>query len=216
MEEPKNNIKRKSIIAIAIVAIIAIITALIVMAIQYNQTTEVEILVAPASATTLIDGKEYKNGTYRLPNGEHTIKITKENFTPKDFTFNTKDTNKIYTYLVGTDGDMSWYQNHEDDALLLTQIGSYEADIEEAKYAEENPIIDKFPIIYANYDENLNYTEYRIDAGSFEKCKSAFCIKVTDTTGNNLDAAKNLLKENNIDPEKYEIIYEYTPITELN
>ena len=215
MEDSKNNIKRKSIITVVVVAIITIIAALIVMAIQYNQTTEVEILIAPASATTLVDGKEYKNGTYRLSNGEHIIKITKENFTPKEFNFNTKDTKKVYAYLIETDGSMNWYLNHEDDALILTQIGSYEADIEEAKYAEENPIIDKFPIVYANYDENLNYTEYRIDAGSFEKCKSDFCIKVTDTTGNNLDAAKKLLKENDIDPEKYEILYEYTPIQEL-
>lgn len=216
MENSQKNNRKLLIIIIVALAILAGIITLIVMAVQYNQTTEIELLVVPTSATTTIDGKEYKNGTYRLSKGEHTIKITKEDFTPKEFTFNTNDTSKVYAYLEQSDGSMSWYLNHEDDALLLSQIGSYEAGIEETKYAEENPIITKFPIVYANYDENLNYTEYRIDAGSFAKCKSDFCIKITDTTGNNFDAAKNLLKENDINPENYEIIYEYTPITELD
>lgn len=76
-------------------------------------------------------------------------------------------------------------------------------------------IYHDLPLIYAKYDQNYNYSEFRIDAGKFKKCKRNFCLKVTDTTGNNLENAKQLLREKSYDPLDYEIIYKYKPIQAL-
>ena len=121
----------------------------------------------------------------------------------------------MYTYLRQTDGSFSWYQNHPDDGLLLTQIGDYLADQETSSYAKKYPIMEALPIIYANYDKNYNYTEFRIDGGKFDGCNSDFCIKITDSTGGNLDLAKSKIKDAGFNPDDFQILYEYKPIQAL-
>lgn len=87
---------------------------------------------------------------------------------------------------------------------------------EEAKsYSNNHPIIEKLPIIYANYDAQYNYTEYRIDGGEFEGCKTNFCLKITDTTGGNYEAALNKIREAGFNPNDFQILYEYQPIEKL-
>ena len=214
-ETIKSTIKTHPFIFVCLILFTFITIILFITAINLGQTKEVEILVAPASATVEIDGKKYENGTYKLKTGEHQVHIEKENFTTKDYTFTIESTTKLYDFLEQKDGSFSWYLDHESDALLLTQIGSYNASIEAEKFTTTYSVISKLPIIYANYDENYNYTEYRIDGGKFSDCKTDFCLKVTDTTGGNLEAAKEKLKEQGITPEDYELLYTYTPITPL-
>lgn len=211
----KTLIKSKPFILITLPLLIFIAIIIIIATINMGQTKEIEILITPASATIKIDGKNYQNGTYKFKEGEHQVHLEKENFTSKDFTFNTSNTDKIYEYLEQTDGTYSWYLNHEEDALLLTQIGSFNASVRALEFTKSHNAISKLPLVYANYDEHYNYTEYRVDGGKFSECVSDFCLKITDTTGGNLDAAKQKLKEQGINPDNYEIVYSYTPITPL-
>lgn len=98
-----------------------------------------------------------------------------------------------------------------------TQLTDSQAAYEEAKtYSEAHPIMAGLPIIYAHYDANYNYTEFRIDGGEFSGCKTNFCLKITDTTGGNYDAALEKIRESGFNPEDFQILYEYTPIKELN
>ena len=188
---------------------------LVISALSIKHTVEVEICVAPASATVVVDGKTYENGTYEITAGELSVHIEKSGFVSKDFTFNTTTNQKLYTYLLQEDGTYSWYESHESDALLLTKIGDYETGITASLYAENYSITSVLPIIYASYDAEYNYTEFRIDGGSFSGCDTNFCLKVTDVTGGNLDLAKSKITAAGYNPDDYQILYEYTPITPL-
>lgn len=198
------------VISLTIGTIVAIV--LFVTALSLKDTTEIEIRVAPISATILIDGKSYQNGTFRIPSGTHNIKIEKPGFTTKEFVFDTNTSDKLYTYLVETDGGYNWYLSHKEDSLLLTSIGDYESNINSENYTKKYPVVQILPIIYANYDKEYNYTEYRIDGGSFSDCKTDFCLKITDTTGGNYSSALQKIKDGGFNPDDYQILYEYKPI----
>ena len=207
--------KKYPFIFIGLSLLIFFTVILVISALNIRPSVEVELLVAPSSASTTIDGKIYQNGKFNLESGEHQVHIEKEGFITQDFSFNTSLTTKIYTYLRQTDGSFSWYQNHPEDGLLLTQIGDYLADQETSSYAKKYPIMEALPIIYANYDKNYNYTEFRIDGGKFDGCNSDFCIKITDSTGGNLDLAKSKIKDAGFNPDDFQILYEYKPIQAL-
>ena len=178
----KSFIKNHPVLIIVFTFLIIATGVLFIIALSINNTSEIEIRVAPSSATILIDGKQYQNGKFRISSGEHNIKITKDGFNTKDFTINTNTTDKIYTYLLESNGGYNWYLTHQEDALLLTSIGDYESKFTSETYNAKHAIIAKLPVIYANYDKEYNYTEYRIDGGSFVGCDTDFCLKITDTT----------------------------------
>ncbi len=204
-------------ISFTILAIMIFITTiLVVTALNLRDTAEVEIRIAPASATITIDGKQYQNGSYKLPKGDLSVHIEKDGFIPQDLIVNNSDgATKIYSYLLQQDGTTSWYDTHESDAILLNTIGDYLANITAEKYNEQYPIMTVLPIIYANYDEQYNYTEYRIDGGKFLECQNEFCLKITDTTGDNQTDALEQIRSAGYNPDDYEIIYEFTPIQPL-
>lgn len=211
----KKYFQKYPILTIGLLILALITIGLVITAIYFQNNAQVEILYTPTSAKLTIDGKEYQNGTFNLPRGELQVTIEKDGFKTKSFTFNSNINSKLYTYLEQNDGSYSWYTSHPEDSTILTTIGDFLADQTADIYNKENPIVSKLPIIYANYDENYNYTEFRIDGGSFNDCESDFCLKVTDTTGNNLEHAKELIREAGFNPDNYQILYEYTPIIPL-
>ena len=101
------------------------------------------------------------------------------------------------------------------DGSVATTAGDSAATAKQKAYLKAHPIINELPIIYANYDEQYNYTEFRIDGGEFPECSTDFCLKITDTTGGNYAHARELIKNSGYNPDDYEIIYEYKPITPL-
>lgn len=115
--------------------------------------------------------------------------------------------------------DQLGYSLGDYKVSFTTKIYSFDAAkvnrTQNFKQFNHYPIYHDLPLIYAKYDQNYNYTEFRIDAGKFKKCQRNFCLKVTDTTGNNLENAKQLLREKSYDPSDYEIIYKYKPIQAL-
>lgn len=204
--------KNKRILLLIVITIIIVSVAAIFSLII---TREVEIKIAPLSATTTIDGKVYQNGKHRLFIGTHHVKIEKSGFETKEFDFDPASSSKLYAFILENGGAYDWYLTHSEDSTLLTQIGSYNNTIEAQEYTSKNQIINSLPIIYANYDKDYNYTEYRIDGGSFDGCDTDFCLKITDTTGGNLDAAKQKIKDAGFNPDSYQILYEYKPIQNL-
>lgn len=211
----KKFIKKYPILTLVFITLILITSILFITALSLKDTTEIEIRVAPSSATILIDGKTYQNGKFRISTGSHSVEIKKDGFTTKNFTFDTSSSDKLYSYILEEDGGYSWYLNHKEDALLLTSIGDYESKLEAANYNSKYPIMASLPVIYANYDDNYHYTEYRIDGGSFTGCNTDFCLKITDTTGGNYESAIQKIKDLGFNPEDYTILYEYTPIQNL-
>lgn len=215
MEKEKN---RKNLMIIAVVGFLLFsVIAIILAIIDGRKSATLDLLVAPSSATITIDGKTYKNGTYRFVPGEIKVIISKEGFKTEEKTvaLEANVTTKLYTYIMPIDGSFEWYLQHEDEQLLLNTIGDNEASEASASYLEKYPVVNELPIVYANYDKEYNYTEFRIDGGMFDGCKKDFCLKITDTTGGNRDAALEMLKKRGVDVDDYEIIYEYVPIEEL-
>ena len=208
-------VKKRPLIFISLSLLIFFTVILVITIFSMRASEEIDLLVTPTSATTTIDGKIYQNGTIKLEPGEHHIHIEKPGFITQDFSFNTTSSKKIYSYLRQTDGGVSWYLNHPEDAQLLTQIGDYTADQESISYTDKYPITKSLPIIFANYSSS-GYKEFRVDGGSFDGCSSDFCLKITDTTGGNFELAKNKIKDTGFDPNDYQILYEYKPIQPLN
>lgn len=215
MESVKNYTKNHPISTIIAITLIFLVGVLAITIINLNPTSDVEILVAPESASVSINGKTYKNGTYKLPRGNVSVRIEKEGFTPKAYNFDTSTNDKLFDYLLPENGSYSWYESHPEDAIILTKIGDSEADALAAFYSKKNPISDKLPLIVAEYDHDDNYIEFRIDGGKFDNCDQDFCLKITDSTGNNLDYARTKIRELGFEPNNFEIIYEYDPIIPL-
>lgn len=206
---------RHPFIFLGLSLLIFITIILVITALSLTHGVEVEVLYTPTSATFTIDGKEYQNGTYNLPAGEHRIHIEKSGFITQDFTFDTNKSRKLFAYLLQEDGSYSWYIDHVEDALILDSLGSKTATEAMDTYAEKHSVMEKLPLIYSDY-AGEDYIEYRIDGGSFTGCSSDFCLQVTDSTGGNYNAALDLLRSAGISPENYEILYHYTPILPLD
>lgn len=215
MGKLQNFVKKYPIPCVIIVSLVFIAVILVVTVLSIKPTERVEVCVAPESATVTIDGKEYKNGTYNLPRGTLTVKISKEGFSSKEYTFDSTKSDKLYDYIMQSDGGNSWYVGRPEDAMLLTKIGDFLADTTADNYALKYPVTKILPLIVAEYDVNDEYVEYRIDGGNFSDCEQDFCLKVTDTTGGNLEAAKDYLRAQGYNPSDFEVLYEYTPIIPL-
>lgn len=216
MKKITNKLKQQKIILIILSCVI--LFGLIFTLIFYQTSlATVDLLVAPVSSKITINNKEYKNGQHKLTPGEYEVIISKEDFNTKTFKLSLKagKTTNLHTFLDQTDGLETWYINHNEDDLIRTQIGDEQATKASEKYNKKYPIVSVLPLIYADYDDNYNYTEYRIDGGKYDECKKEFCLKITDSTGGNEEKAKRFIQENGFDPNDYEIIYEYTPIEPL-
>ena len=200
----------------AFVLLVVVIAAVFII-IGAKYSAKLDILVAPLSAKIEIDGKTYENGTYGFEPGEISVSITREGFLPesKSLILESGVTTKLYVYLTPLDENADWYLEHKEDMMVVMAIGDANADISSEMYSIDNPIVGILPIIYANYDEKWNYTEFRVDGGMFDDCSKTFCLKITDTTGGNREHALELIADKGFNPDDYEILYEYKPITPL-
>ena len=214
--EPKTRRKYWIIGGIATVAVLMAVLVAVIINAKYSAT--LDILVAPSMAKVKVNGKEYKNGTYRMEPGELTAEIAMEGFESKTIPVNlvAGNTTKLYTYLLPVDGSYEWYLEHPEEQMLLNTIGDARAAEEGRVYAAANPIVEVLPIVVAKYDAEWNYTEYRVDGGDFDGCEREFCLRITDTTGGNYEAALDSIREKGFKPEDYEIIYQYKPIVPLD
>lgn len=203
-------------LALLIFLLVLIITAI---ARQLQRTATLEILVTPASATITINNQVYRNGTVQLEPGNYAAVISKDNFVPQTITLDLQPhtTTKLYAYLEQSDGSYSWYLDHPDDSLLLDRIGDYLTQQEAAAYIAAWPILADLPIDHIEYPAGTDrYIEYHVTGGRFPDCQRDFCLKITDVTGGNRQAALQAIQNLGYNPNDYQILYEYTPITPLD
>ena len=210
---------RRILIFSLLIGFIILIAAIIIIYIfQLRRSATLDILVAPTSATITINGQTYTNGTYQVEPISTTATITAEGFTSQEISLDILggETTTLYTYLVPTDGNMNWYLDHPDDMMIVTQIGDLQALATSDAYHTEHPISQILPIVIVEVDPTTyDWTEFRIDGGSFAECPTDFCVKITDTTGGNYDRALEEMRSRGYNPDDYEILYEYTPVEPL-
>ena len=127
MKTPKSianlNPKTKLILLISAVVLFLGITTVIMIRDRIYDST-INLLIAPASSKIEIDGQTYTNGKHKIPSGKHSIKISKDSFETKEEEIEIKkgETYIYYNYLTQPNDSMKWYEENDEDSLLLESI----------------------------------------------------------------------------------------------
>ena len=195
----KKQLALISFIAIDVVVLVIFFTLYFLNA---TKTAVLDILVAPTSATVLIDGETYSQGTFRTYPGETTAVISAEGFKDKviNLDLSSEETNKIYEFLIPEEGNLNYYAKNDDDAGALRKIGGDEAE-EILKVISIKGIL---PIIEYKYG-GLNGNSYEIVIDQDFNCEEWFCLMVTGTSDE--DEVNDLIKDKGYNPADYKIRY---------
>lgn len=217
MDERK-KIKLITIVAsLALVAFIAVI--IITSVLNAKKTATLETKIVPFSATITIDGKEYKpNQTYHFEPGHISVTVSAEGYESQELSLTLKDkeTTTLAVALTTPDDKTPYCDTFGKECQLYEEIMQFQSSQAAEEYARQYPVSQMLPLIVVEVDPTTyDWTEYRIDCGQIEGCKTDFCIKITDTTGGNRENALKKIREGGFNPDDYEIIYEYTPVTPL-
>lgn len=220
MEEDRIIKQRRIALVITVLLFISlIIFGIITYIINSQKTASIEILVAPSSAKIEINQKTYKNQkTTRIKPGEQTATISADGFTTQTVNINLIDnqTTKLYIILNPESGNENWYNNHPEDSTIVSIISDYYVTIEQNEYLAKYPITSILPIQIVEVNPiTYDWTEFRIDYGKFDTCKSDFCLKITDSTGGNRERALQEIRDKGFDPDIYQVIYEYQAVEPL-
>lgn len=218
MQEEKIIKQRKAMfIVLALVFIGMVIYGIVSFIIDCQKTASVEILVAPSSAKIKIDHTFYSNQkTSSLFPGDYVATISADGFITKtvDLSFQKGETTKLYVILDAENGDENWYKNNIEEQHIVSTINDYYEALEQKEFLQKYPIIAILPLQIVEVDPTTyDWTEFRIDYGKFENCKTDFCLKITDSTGGNYDRALQEIRNHDFNPDDYEILYEYSPLT---
>lgn len=205
--------KQRLITTVFVVAIFVVIALVIVLVaiIESYKTVTVDILVAPKNAVVTLNGDTYSNGKHRLEPGEYEINITHSELEPyhKTVEFTDGEEVKIYIYLTGPDGDMSWYLTHPDDDMTVTAIGDYYANEKSQQYVVSDPVFAVTP--YYDYNNGFRINAARNDDGKVEIIVYLYTCddeKVEDLKAN----AHKWLDQQQLELDKYTVTYKYCDV----
>ena len=205
-----DDIARKRLVAVGfwvVAFVIMILIVILIAVIEGRKSVTLDILVAPRSATIKINDEIYKNGTYHVEPGEYELSITHDELEPyyEKLDFYGGENVKLYLYLTGKDGDMSWYLKHTDDDMLLNTIGDYYANEDSKKYVASDPIFKITP----HYDYNNGF---RVNAARGSEGTEIIVYLYTcdeNRLENLKNNAKNWLEKNQIVLDNYDLTYKY-------
>lgn len=189
--------------------VILVLVAILFAIIEGRKSVTLDILVTPGDAVITLNGEKYKNGEYHVEPGEYEINIAHAELEPYSKVVNFEDGEdvKLYLYLTGANGDMSWYLTHPDDDMLLNTIGDYYAKEKSEKYVASDPVFAVTP----HYDYNNGF---RINAIWEENEPTPEIIVYLYTCDENrVDTLKNnanqWLEGQGIDLGAYSLVYKY-------
>lgn len=211
-----SNPRPKIIFFLAIFVFIFIAIFSIIMAIlDSKKTASLEILVAPSFAHIELDEHSLANvQTAKYYPGEYVVTITAPGFQAQERTvsLSADQTTNLYLYLTPDDGDLSFYDNDEQEGILFQEIAEKQYQDNLATFLTEHPIANILPYEHYTQNEFSEPTGYRIDYGKFDGCKSDFCLKVTSYSQTGLTDAKEYIRSKGFNPSDYEILFEYDPL----
>ena len=210
-----NFIKRHKILSVLLfLNVVAILVAILIIVVQVSKTATVDIMVSPMAATIELNGTKYENmQSHNIAPGDYYVKISMEGMQTKEFdiSLDKDEFKRIWVYLLDEGGGFEYYMNHPDDLTILEDVADDEAKAFVAKYREKEAAEQNLPISYTASQANngFGFISLSIDLGNDEDCQAeaGSCIVIYDTTGGNYDMAVNMIQENGINPEDYEIIY---------
>ena len=205
--------KQRLVTTVFVAAIFVVIVLVIVLVaiIESYKTVTVDILVAPQDAVVTLNGDKYSNGKHRLEPGEYEISITHSELEPyhKTVEFADGEEVKIYLYLTGPDGDMSWYLTHPNDDMTVTTIGDYYANEKSQQYVASDPVFAVTP--YYDYNNGFRINAARNDDGKVEII--VYLYTCDDGKVEGLKAnARSWLEQQGLELDKYTMTYKYCDV----
>ncbi|MBQ3473869.1 PEGA domain-containing protein [Candidatus Saccharibacteria bacterium] len=202
---------KKKIVVVGILLLVLIIGISVFFLVKnriYSAT--LNIRVTPISAEVKIGDKNYDTlGTYKVKPGSYDVEVSAEGFITKTDTIEIAEDETIsfQVYLLPTEENANWYDEHPDDALILGEI-KYSLTLEALqKLQEENPILSELPMNIDYFTNNgakrVRYSiSYEIEEGA-----TKFSITITDYSGGNYDDAMLRLEKRGVKKGQYEIKY---------
>lgn len=181
------------------------------------RSAELDILVAPANAEILVNGKKYTNGHYKTFPGKAKVTISADGFETKELEVELKahENTLVQAYLLDKDGGLNAYIHSAEDYALLKLLTKDELTADFAtKYEAAIKLKNLLPIHYAYPGSNSSRsqsisglaTTIIKDISKDSRCKSTFCIEVSGTKKDEA-SAKYVLDLYGIDINFVEVYY---------
>lgn len=210
-----NFIKRHKILSLLVfLNVVAVLVVILIIVIHQSKTATVDIKVAPIEAVIELNGTKYENlESHNITPGDYRVKISMEGMQTKEFEVSLEDEGfvRIWTYLLDADGGFSYYIDHPEDMAILEDVADDEVREFLEEYNEAEALRQKLPINYMTDQANngFGFINIDIDWGDDEDCQNGAgsCITIYDTTGGNYNMVIDMIRENGINPDDYEIVY---------
>ena len=127
-----------------------------------KQTATIKVMVAPASASAKLNGKDIKNGTHTVQPGKYTLVITKPGFASQT---KTQDVAANSTVFLGgalesnSPSTANWYQENPDDQRLAEGVNGAASDASSQNATYQTPIVNKLPVTLGagNYGFKIDF-----------------------------------------------------------
>lgn len=203
--------QRKTIIITILIFVVLAVSAAIAipLIIDSQKSATLNLFVVPTDAKITIDGKEFKNGNYRLAPGAVTVSIEKDGFESKSLSVNLEPnkTTLVYLPLFCADSSLICYLNDEDNLEVLPYVASYSDRSQEiSDFTRKISIKNILPITYSSYDKDNSYS---FEINVKEKVDEEVILEITDFFGNGKELAYQIIKESGFEPKDYKIDYSF-------
>lgn len=211
MENRSRNNKKIVIVSVAVLTIIFFGVVLWFAIRNMIFSATVNMIVAPTVAKIKIGDTVYDAvGEYKIAPGEYDVEIFADGFEEQSMTINVKkdETTNISIYLIPTEENVNWYNDHPEDALIMGEIVNAETVKKLQELGNKNPVLNDLPYIVdyytSDYSKRINYAiSYEIvdnDAG--------FRLLIKDYSGGNREVAEEWLVSEGVNVDDNEIVYQ--------
>ena len=208
-------IRRHRVVSLVVFLNVVVILLIVLLLVIHNmKTATIDILVAPSDATIELNGTKYDNlKSHSIMPGEYHVKISMDGMETKEFDVGIEDgeLKRIWTYLLDSESDFSYYVTHPDEISILGEVADVKAEEFIVEYNRLNAIQEVLPLQFSNtFDKNATEViSISVRWGVDDECdEKAFCLIVHDFTGKNTERALQLIKEAGFNPNDYELVYE--------
>ena len=209
----------------------ALIMVFLVIAAIWNATKTATIVfdVAPIDAKIMVGSDHYENGSFRIHPGTYDVTVSRDGLDTKTFTLElcSGDVVNLSVFLKSGEDNFDFYTFDDNYASFrkLAEIGShgdnstFDSDFSAESFISDYEkkydlfISDVLPIDYSEYElaehERYLIRDVTVRRGNDEMCEKTLCLEVLMALTKDEDLVKNLLIDNGLNPEDYEIHYEF-------
>ena len=159
---------RKKIITAMLVFAVLIIGAVVAipLIIDSQKSATLNLFIVPTDAKITVDGKEFKNGNYRLNPGSVTVSIEKDGFESKSLSVNLEPnkTTLVYLPLFCADSSLTCYLDDKENLEILPYVASYSDRASEVQeFTKKSSITKILPISYEAYEDDFESLDVATD-----------------------------------------------------